>query len=143
MHRFEGGCHCGNVRVTGMLRNELSAYSPRTCDCDFCRKHGASYVSDPLGSLHIEVRSSRCLGRYRQGDEIADFLFCTGCGVCVGVLYQEDDYLYATVNSSVLAGNDGFGVKEPVTPRWLAASEKVRRWKSLWFSKVTLVVESA
>jgi len=143
MHRVKGGCHCGNIRVFVELPHAPSDYCPRVCDCEFCRKHGASYVSDQHGSLRIEVGNSQILGKYRQGAGIADCLFCIRCGVLVGVLYQESGHLYATVNSAVLVGNDSFGEKKSVAPRLLAASEKVSRWKELWFSNVTFAAHDA
>lgn len=138
MPRIEGGCHCGNLHVVVDLPKTPSDYLPRACDCEFCRKHGASYVSDPHGALRIEVGSSQFLGRYRQGSEIAECLFCLRCGVLIGVLYQESGQLYATVNSAAFAGTESFGEKTAVSPKLLTANEKAGRWKELWFSDVTL-----
>src|SRR5690606_15291893 len=90
-------------------------YFPRACDCDFCRKHGASYVSDPHGALRIEVENSRLFGRYRQGNGIAECLLCSRCGVLVGAIYQESGRLYGTVNSAALANPDAFGEQKPVS----------------------------
>lgn len=143
MHRLEGGCHCGNIRVAVEIQKEPTDYCPRECDCEFCRKHGASYISDPLGSLRIAVEKSQFLGRYRQGSGIADCLFCARCGVLVGVTYQENGHLYGTVNSAALVSDGGFGETKSVSPKLLAASEKVGRWKELWFSNVTLVANDA
>lgn len=143
MHRLEGGCHCGNVHVIVELSNVPSHYGPRACDCEFCRKHGASYISDPLGSLRIEVKSAQFLRRYRQGSGVADCLLCSNCGVLVGVLYQEGGHLYATANSAALAGTEGFGQMKPVSPKLLVATEKISRWKQLWFSNVALVIHDA
>ncbi|WP_439653748.1 GFA family protein [Rhodanobacter sp. FW106-PBR-R2A-1-13] len=143
MHRLEGGCHCGNIRIVVDLPNAPSDYFPRACDCEFCRKHGASYVSDPHGSLRIEVGNSQFLVRYRQGSEIAECLFCSRCGVLIGVLYQESSHLYATVNSAVLVSAESFGEKKSVSPKQLTANEKVGRWMELWFSNVTLAANDA
>lgn len=143
MHRIEGGCHCGNIRVAVEIQNAPTYYCPRACDCDFCRKHCASYISDPLGSLRIAVENSQLLGRYRQGSGIAECLFCARCGVLVGVIYQEDGQVYGTVNSAALMSEEGFGEKKSVSPKLLATSEKVGRWKELWFSNVTLVANDA
>ena len=43
------------------------AYNPRACDCDFCSKHGAAYVSDPKGALRIRLKEEGQTSRYRQG----------------------------------------------------------------------------
>ncbi|HEX9778458.1 MAG TPA: hypothetical protein VGA63_09955 [Geopsychrobacteraceae bacterium] len=143
MHRLEGRCHCGNIRVDIELSKAPNEYGPRACDCDFCRKHDASYISDPHGSLHIEVKDSQRLGRYRQGSETAECLLCTRCGVLVGVIYQDGERRYATVNSRVIDNDVGFGEKRSVSPKVLSANEKIRRWKELWFSNVTFIANDA
>src|SRR5690348_18095264 len=64
--------------------HEPGSYHPRACDCDFCRKNAAAYVSDPQGSLGIRVQDARCLGNYRQGSGVAECIFCAKCGVLIG-----------------------------------------------------------
>lgn len=136
MHHIKGGCHCKNIRLEASLTQPLDSYSPRTCDCDFCRKHNASYVSDPNGSLRYHVKHPNSLGKYRQGSETADFLFCRDCGVLVGVLYQEQERLYAALNSLAVDEEAMFGAKSSVSPKTLSKEEKISRWKSVWFSDV-------
>ena len=140
MHHLEGSCHCGNIQLDIGLSNAPSEYAPRACDCDFCRKHGASYISDPRGSLRIEVEDSRLLGKYRQGSETADCLLCTRCGVLIGVVYKDGERLYATVNSRVIDDGGGFGETVSVSPKVLSAADKIRRWKELWLSNVAFVI---
>jgi hypothetical protein len=79
------------------------------------------------------------LGKYRQGQEIADCLFCTNCGVLLGIAYQNDGQLFATVNSQIIEGETDFGEKISVSPKTLAATEKAARWKSNWFPNVTVL----
>ena len=64
-------------------------------------------------------------------------MLCRVCGVLVAPLYRDAGRLYAAVNANVVAGG-GFGAQQPVSPQTLGASDKVRRWKDLWFSDVTL-----
>jgi hypothetical protein len=115
-------------------------YAPGACDCEFCHKHGASYISDPKGAIKIEVENAERLGKYRQGNGIADCLFCTECGVLLGILYQENGHLYATANSRALISS--FGENKPISPKLLTASEKISRWQELWFSNVTLALHN-
>ncbi|MBI2308162.1 MAG: aldehyde-activating protein [Rhodocyclales bacterium] len=143
MHCLKGKCHCGNIRIDIELSKAPAEYAPRACDCEFCRKHGASYISDPHGSLRIEVMDSQRLGRYRQGSETAECLICTGCGVLVGVTYRDGERLYATINSRAIDNDIGFGEALSVSPKVLSADEKIRRWKALWFSNVTFVANDA
>ena len=80
MNRHAGGCHCGALRFEFSTGQALAAFVPRACDCDFCTRHRAAWVSDPAGSLRIDADGAR-LRRYRQGSGQADFLLCAECGV--------------------------------------------------------------
>jgi hypothetical protein len=138
MHPVSGGCYCGNILLELQLSNEPGSYSPRACDCAFCRKHGAAYISDAQGSLRIRINDQGRSGTYRQGNEIAEMLLCTQCGVLVGALYRTEGRIYASVNVRAVEGGANFGVEKPVSPKKLSPDAKVARWKELWFSGVEL-----
>jgi hypothetical protein len=139
MHKVNGGCHCGNILVDIELAHESGTYNPRACDCDFCRKHGASYVSDPHGSLFIRIKETRDRLQYRQGSGLADCLLCRNCGVLVAVFYRSGKQLYAAVNAKVVDVRANFGAEQPVSPKKLSDREKVARWQEIWFSNVSVV----
>jgi hypothetical protein len=136
MYRVSGRFHCGSIRVELEFAGTPSAYNPRACDCDFCRKHCAAYVSDAKGSVRIRIKDERADGRYRQGSGQAEFLLCRTCGVLVGALHQSDGRTYAAVNVRVVDVRGDFGAELPVSPKTLSESEKVKRWRDIWFSKV-------
>lgn len=138
MHPLTGSCHCGNIRVELTLSREPTEYTPRACDCDFCRKHGAAYLSDADGSLSIHVEAMERLQRYRQGSGIAQMLVCGHCGVLVGGLYAEDDVCYAAVNVRIIDGGANFAASQPASPQALPDAGKIERWKRLWFAHVQL-----
>ena len=138
-YTLKGGCHCGAIRLEVELSRPPATYHPRACDCDFCRKHGAAYLSDPAGTLRIHMRDADGLARYRQGDQLADFLLCKTCGVLVGVTYTEVGRTFATLNRLVIEDGADFAETKPVSPKTLGADEKVGRWKALWISDVELV----
>ncbi len=138
MHTVSGGCHCGNIRVQLQLTREPAAYRPRACDCDFCRKHSAAYVSDPQGSLHLQIAEAGEAGRYRQGSAQAQLLLCRRCGVLVAVLFEGDGELHAAANARALDAAVSFGAEQPVSPQILAAADKARRWREIWFHAVTV-----
>lgn len=140
MQKLSGGCHCGNIRIEVELPRTAGTYNPRACDCDFCRKHRAAYVSDPQGSLRILVSRESDCGRYAQGSGQAELLLCRNCGVLVAPLYRDAGRLYAAVNANAVEGG-AFGAQQPVSPRTLSASDKAQRWKQLWFSDVTMKVD--
>jgi hypothetical protein len=137
MDTVSGGCHCGNILVELTLTRAPDSYQPRACDCSFCRKHGAAYVSDPHGSLHIAVRDEREAGRYRQGSEQAELLLCRRCGVLIGALFSGGGQLYAAVNSKVVEPGVRFGQEQTVSPQSLSGEDKVKRWQGIWFSNVS------
>lgn len=138
MHTLSGGCHCGNILLDIGLPQALTSYRPRACDCDFCRKHSAAYISDPQGSLGINIKNEGQTGRYRQGSGQAEFLVCRNCGVLVGVLYMSEGRLYGAANARAVEGETGFGPEQPVSPKTLSAGDKAKRWQDVWFSNVTV-----
>lgn len=134
-----GGCHCGNVAVQLQLSRPVQSYAPRACDCSFCRKHGAAYLSDPDGTLLLRVRQREQLGSYRQGSNAAEMLVCRTCGVLLGALYRDGAATYGVVNSRVLEAAEELGAAQPVSPQALSPQAKVQRWRQLWFARVTLL----
>jgi hypothetical protein len=138
--KLAGGCHCGNITVRVELERAPEGYAPRACDCEFCRKHGAAWVSDPRGSLSIHIRDERDASRYAQGDRLAEMLVCRNCGVLVSALWRHER-LYGVVNASVL--DVAFAAVQPVSPRTLSAQAKMSRWQSIWFADVALVMGAA
>lgn len=141
--KYAGSCHCGNIALEMEITGEPRLVNPRSCDCDFCCKHAASYVSDPHGKLVIEVKDKANLGKYRQGSGTADFLVCKICGVLVGVCYQEHGQMYAAVNSKVVENCSDFGAAITVSPKKLNDKEKIQRWNKIWFSDVSIKMVSA
>lgn len=139
MHPLAGSCHCGNITVTVGLTRPPHEYIPRACDCEFCCKHGAAYISDPAGSLVIKLADKQLLQKYRQGSATADMLICAGCGVLIGGCYQADGQLFAAINSRIIDGNSIFAASQPVSPKTLSADQKVQRWTQLWFRNVRLI----
>ena len=138
MHKASGGCHCGNIRVDLELTRAPNTYTPRACDCDFCRKHGAAYVSDADGSVLISTKDPGNSGKYRQGSGQAEFLLCRSCGVLVGVLHRVEHRLYAAINVNAADVRADFGTQQPASPKSLSANEKARRWQEIWFANVKL-----
>jgi hypothetical protein len=138
MPDVRGGCYCGNIRLDAVLSRDVSAYNPRACDCDFCLKHAAAYVSDARGSLRIQVGNAQEVTRFRQGSNTAEMLLCRSCGVLIGALYREGEHLFGTLNFKALDSRASFGPEQSVSPKTLSADAKVQRWRELWFPNVSL-----
>jgi hypothetical protein len=137
LHKLSGGCHCGNLRLEMALSRAPDSYAPRVCDCDFCVKHAAAYISDPQGSLSLKVDDASRLARYRQGSGQAEFLLCTGCGVLAAVVYEEAGRRYGAANVRAFQG-EPFGAAQAVSPKQLGPDEKTSRWQTVWFPEVSL-----
>lgn len=138
-HTYTGECHCGNITLAMDITGDPASYTPRACDCDFCMKAGAKYLSDPNGRLTVTVKDAALLNRYRHGSRSAEFYICGNCGVLAAVGYEEQGRRYATVNVNALDDSSGFGAAQPVSPKTLSADDKIKRWKKIWFADVSLV----
>lgn len=135
---LSGGCHCGAVRLQFATVLTPEDTAPRACDCDFCRKHGAAYVSDPTGRLYIQVADAAGLLAYRQGSEAALFRLCARCGVLVAVTYEQEGRLYAAVNATALDRRDAFLPAVDASPQLLSREQKIERWTRLWVADVAV-----
>jgi len=112
-------------------------YAPRACDCDFCRKHGAAWLTDPAGSLQLQQSGGAVL-HYRQGSDQAEFLVCAHCGVLVMATYRSEGRLFAALNVRAIDGAAGFAPEQVAQPRLLSADNKPLRWQQLWFADVRI-----
>lgn len=136
---LRGGCHCKRISVEFTTLEEPRAMTPRACDCSFCRKHGAAYLSDAAGQLRIVAGSPDALRSYRQGSETATFRLCSECGVLVAVTFEHDGRLYGAVNATCLDGDLDLGASIPASPQALSPEQKVARWLQVWVPDVQLL----
>ena len=96
-----GQCHCGGARVRFHLSRPAAAIQVRSCQCSFCRRHGALTASDADG--HAEIEADKPLVRYRFGQGGIDILLCGVCGVYVAAVMDAAPGLVATLNVAGLA----------------------------------------
>ncbi len=106
--RHEGRCHCGNLTVTFETARPAGSIQLRTCGCTFCRRHGATWTTDPAGALEIRVADPALLSRYQFALRTSEFLLCRRCGVHVGAVCEIDGATYASLNANVLDDRDAF-----------------------------------
>ena len=136
---LKGSCACGNITYQCKLSKPTETYHPRACDCEFCTKHMAAYISDPNGEIRIHIQQATQLNRYRQGTRLAEFLICQHCGVLTNVLYiNAQGQTIASINSRTLDTNVTFAALTPVSPQTLTDPERIARWPTTWFNRVTL-----
>jgi hypothetical protein len=129
---YQGGCHCGCVRWRMTTALAPEAIAPRACDCDFCLRHAAAWVSDALGRLQVQVRGAAMV-RYRQGSGQAEFLLCGRCGVLVAVMARSGDGRWlGAANRNAFDERARFAAPTPVSPQQLGPDQKLARWSQLW-----------
>ena len=132
MNVHPGGCHCGALRFQFSTAQRLPAFAPRACDCDYCTRHRAAWVSDAAGALRIDADRTQ-LRRYRQGSGQAEFLLCAQCGVLVAVVARTDGgVLLGAANRNAFDGRAAFAGETSVSPQQLGPGAKLARWSQLW-----------
>lgn len=142
MNELTGGCDCGNILFEMESALDFRLVNPRACDCDFCVKHGATYISDANGKLKVRIKDKANLSEYHQGSGIASFLVCKQCGVLIGGYYESNNQIYAAINSRSVNRDVHFGLDMVSSPKVLTDDEKTQRWRELWFSHVEIEYNS-
>ena len=128
-----GGCHCGMLRWNLESTLCVTNFTPRACDCDFCTRHHAAWISDPKGTLTLHVLQTGVLQRYRQGSEQAEFIICRDCGVLVAVVATDTrGTLLGAVNRNAFDHREAFPAEEIVSPQRLSPEQKLARWSEAW-----------
>ena len=100
--RFDGGCHCRNLKVEFETQLSPDALPLRECGCTFCRRHGATAATDPEGRIKVSAIDPTQVSRYQFALRTADFLICQRCGVFVAAVCTIDGATFATLNVNVL-----------------------------------------
>ncbi|TQV70895.1 aldehyde-activating protein [Aliikangiella marina] len=131
---INGQCGCGKTRFKVDMPHPMQAYHPRRCDCDFCLPRQIQYISDPDGILFL--KKGYLAHTLQQGDELAEFITCSYCEEVIAVIYRDSKEQKAAANATLLESKHDFSEPETVSPKLLAADEKIARWHSLWFDLV-------
>lgn len=113
---YEGGCHCGTLRVRVRLTSPAEAMPVRSCTCAFCRSHGTRTVSDPNGQADVWADWSS-VERYRFGTRTADYLLCRRCGVYVGAVCDTSAGCRAVINTRCLTDRAAF-TRQAIHPNY-------------------------
>ena len=95
--KISGQCHCGKLRAFFDSQKTPAELGVRTCQCAFCRAHGAVNISDPEGLTTIECAADD-VNRYTFALRTADFLICKSCGVYIAAVMGEGDRIVSTLN---------------------------------------------
>lgn len=95
---YEGRCHCGAIGFSYATDLPHGRWPVRSCQCSFCRAHGARSTSDPAGAVRFRISKPDALVRYSFALRTADFLLCRHCGVYVAAVLSAGDRARAIVN---------------------------------------------
>ncbi len=109
---IKGSCHCGNVSIELHTNRAENEFTPRTCQCLCCKKHGASWISDPDGEAQLHFNDRNEVSFYRFEHKTSDFIVCKKCGVLTIALCEIDDRTRAVL--SIKAMSDHSFSDEPV-----------------------------
>jgi hypothetical protein len=131
-HVFEGQCHCGAIGFTLRASREPAQWQVRTCQCSFCRGHGARTTADPAGSVTFRIGDASKLTRYRFGTRSADFLVCGECGVYVAALITSSRGQFATLNINTIRTPLNVPEPEPVSYDEESAEQRQARREQRW-----------
>jgi hypothetical protein len=137
---IDGKCHCGNISFSLTWAPDPAHIPGRECACSFCKKHGAVWTSNPVGSLRILVGDPALVSRYSFGTENASFQVCAHCGIVPVVTSLIDGKLYAVVNVNSFEGVDPSLIRREST-NFDDEDEQTRlaRWKRNWISNVEYI----
>ncbi|MFC2953003.1 GFA family protein [Marinicaulis aureus] len=94
---YNGQCHCGKLKASFETEKTPEALGVRTCQCAFCRAHGAINISDPEGITTIDCAPEN-VRRYTFALRTADFLLCKNCGVYIAAVMGEGERIVSTLN---------------------------------------------
>lgn len=111
---LNGSCHCKNVQIELHTNKEVSDFVPRTCQCDLCKKHGASWISDPEGEAKLVINDRTETEFYRFGHKTSDFVLCKKCGVLPIALCELEGKTKAVLNIKSIR-NENFTASETLT----------------------------
>ncbi len=130
---LHGKCHCGAVSVAFDTEMPPGDFLVRTCQCSFCRKHGARAVADPAGRLTVSLASDDAAMRYQFDARTADFVVCKTCGAYVCAVLEAAGAAYSTLNINVLDERTAFPSEDqPVVYDAESTEERIDRRVKSW-----------
>jgi hypothetical protein len=138
MNELKGNCHCGNIEFSLFTEQQEHNLIPRRCSCSMCRRHGASYISDPSARLHLRYKDSSSLSLYRFGHGTAQWVICSRCGVLTAVLCEIDGYLRAVVRVQSMFEHSFPGPEVLTNFDAESIEERLGRRARTWIGTVTV-----
>jgi hypothetical protein len=133
LKKHQGGCHCGNLRLSLRLSQAPENTRLRACGCSFCRAHNTRTTSDPQGSVEIWAQDWTLVEPYRFGSDTAEFLICRRCGVYIGAVSETAVGTRAVINTTCLDDRAVFtGQPVPVDHDGEKTEDRLARRATVW-----------
>lgn len=127
-----GQCHCGKVSVSFESKQTPEELGVRTCQCVFCRRHGAVNISDAAGQTTITCDPDD-IERYRFALRTADFLICKTCGVYLAAVMGKGERICSTINVIGLMMEAFFNIDEaPMDYDAETTEDRIERRYTKW-----------
>jgi hypothetical protein len=138
MNQLKGSCHCGNIEFTLYTEKSVDALVPRKCSCSMCRRHGASYVSDPDARLALRYRDRSLLSIYKFGHGTSQWIICARCGVLTAVLCEIEGRLRAVARVQSMVEHSFTAPAMPMDFESESVPERLARRARTWIGTVEL-----
>jgi len=130
---WRGRCHCGAIGFEYRTAKPVGEWPVRACQCSFCLKHGATYTSDPAGSVRLDHEDPAAMSRYRFGQKTADFVFCSRCGGYLGALTEEGGQALMVMNLRAFdPPPDGMPGPQPMSYEGETTGDRNTRRSARW-----------
>ncbi|HET9823358.1 MAG TPA: hypothetical protein VFQ16_16185 [Burkholderiaceae bacterium] len=138
MNALRGGCHCGNVGFTLLTQQSERSLVPRRCGCTMCRRHGASWISDPQATLELNCLDPARVSVYQFGQRTSHWILCSRCGVLTAAISMIEGRLRAVVRSQSMVDHH-FSAPEVATDFDDEPMEgRLARRSRTWIGSVTI-----
>src|SRR5262245_62227939 len=111
IHRYQGSCHCGQIRAALEATKPADELQVRACQCAFCARHGSMTVSDPAGHARFEIKPGGLI-EYQFATRTGTSLICGRCGMYAGVVLREGNEAWSVLNVRGL-GIAAFSGRQP------------------------------
>ncbi|MEZ5814872.1 MAG: hypothetical protein R3E13_09200 [Alphaproteobacteria bacterium] len=133
-----GSCHCENVKIELHTHKDIDAFVPRTCQCSLCKKHDASWISDPEGEAKLILKDRGETNFYRFGHGTSDFVVCKNCGVLTIALCELEGKTRAVLN--IKSMSDETFTAEPIMTNFdeETVDERLARRTKNWTNNVII-----
>jgi hypothetical protein len=137
MNALKGSCHCGNVEFTLLTQQSEQSLAPRRCGCSMCRRHGASWISDPEARLELRYRDESRLSIYQFGHATSRWIVCARCGVLTAAICRIEGRLRAVVRSQAMIDHVFSAPEVPTDFEDESVENRLARRARTWIGSVT------